>query len=165
MLGELVGKTYPQVERLAWRAALAVAPDAAERRRSKAEREHARVTVFREESGAVGLSGRDLPAAEGLSAHAKVVARAAQYEASAAFRGTSTSRLQALAYTDLLNGISATDRIAFAATAAANRPRAAGRMAATEIVTRRPQDGGGSGPSGGGRGPGDPQRPLRGCPR
>ncbi len=82
VLGELPGETYPQVERLAWRAALAVAPDAAERRRSKAEREHARVTVFREESGAVGLSGRDLPAAEGLSAHAKVVARAAEYEAS-----------------------------------------------------------------------------------
>ena len=60
LLGELAGKTYPQVERLAWRAALAVAPDAAERRRSTAEREHARVTVFREESGAVGLSGRDL---------------------------------------------------------------------------------------------------------
>ncbi len=33
--GELAGKTYPQVERLAWRAALAVAPDVAERRRSR----------------------------------------------------------------------------------------------------------------------------------
>ena len=35
ILGELPGKTYPQVERLAWRAALAVAPDAAERRRQR----------------------------------------------------------------------------------------------------------------------------------
>ena len=34
MLGELAGKTYFQVERLAWRAALAVAPDVAERRRA-----------------------------------------------------------------------------------------------------------------------------------
>ena len=58
ILSELAGKTYFQVERLAWRAALAVAPDVAERRRSRAERERARVTVFREESGAVGLSGR-----------------------------------------------------------------------------------------------------------
>jgi hypothetical protein len=56
VLGELTGKTYFQVERLAWRAALAVAPDVAQRRRSAAERERARVTVFREESGAVGLS-------------------------------------------------------------------------------------------------------------
>src|SRR5579862_6069223 len=75
--GELAGKTYPQVERLAWRAALAVAPDVAERRRSAAEREQARVTVFREDSGAVGLSGRDLPAAEALAGHANLVARAA----------------------------------------------------------------------------------------
>src|SRR6185437_14498852 len=75
ILPELAGKTYFQVERLAWRAALAVAPDVAERRRSRAERERARVTVFREESGAVGLSGRDLPAAQALSGHASVLAR------------------------------------------------------------------------------------------
>ena len=42
VLPEVAGKTYFQVERLAWRAALAVAPDAAERRRSAAERERAR---------------------------------------------------------------------------------------------------------------------------
>ena len=61
ILGDLPGKTWFQVERLAWRAALAVAPDIAERRRTDAERRRARVTVFREESGAAGLSGRDLP--------------------------------------------------------------------------------------------------------
>jgi hypothetical protein len=75
ILDELGGKTYPQVERLAWRAALAVAPDIVERRRTAAEKQ-ARVTAFREESGAVGLSGRDLPAAEALAGHASVVARA-----------------------------------------------------------------------------------------
>src|SRR3984957_8508230 len=121
VLGELAGKTYPQVEKLAWQGALAVAPDAAERRRTAAER-HARVTVFREDSGAVGLSGRDLPAAEALSGHATGVARARAYEASGAFPDESTGRLQALAYTDLLNGISARDRIAFARTAAAEPP-------------------------------------------
>jgi len=78
ILDELAGKTYFQVERLAWRAALAVAPDVAERRRTAAERERARVTVFREESGAVGLSGRDLPAAAALAGHANVVARGQQ---------------------------------------------------------------------------------------
>ena len=112
---ELDGKTYPQVERLAWRAALAVAPDVAERRRSTAERQ-ARVTVFREQAGTVGLSGRDLPAAEALAGHANVLARAAVYAASGAFPGQA-SRLQAQAYLDLLNGVPAADRIAFAAAA------------------------------------------------
>ena len=151
VLGELAGKTYPQVERLAGRAALAVAPDAAERRRATAEREHARVTVFREESGAVGLSGRDLPAAEALSGHANVVARAGEYEASGAFGGVSTGRLQALAYTDLLNGIRARDRIAFARTAAAESP--AGHPGEGDSGDDGPGtgDGGGTDPS---RGPG-----------
>ncbi|TVZ06744.1 HNH endonuclease [Trebonia kvetii] len=119
--GELEGKTYPQVERLAWRAALAVAPDAAERRRSRAERA-ARVTVFREQAGTVGMSGRDLPAAEALAGHANVAARAAVYAASGAFPGQDTSRLQAQAYLDLLGGVPAADRIAFAAAAAGAEP-------------------------------------------
>ena len=66
ILREVPGKTWFQVERLAWRAALAVAPDIAERRRSEAERKRARVTIFREESGAAGLSGRDPPGRPGL---------------------------------------------------------------------------------------------------
>jgi hypothetical protein len=76
------------------------------------------VTVFREESGAVGLSGRDLPAAQALAGHAHVVARAGLYEASGAFPGQATSSLQALAYLHLLNGVSAGDAIAFARAAA-----------------------------------------------
>ena len=115
ILGDLAGRTYPQVERLAWRAALAVAPDVAQRRRSKAERQ-ARVTMFREEAGTAGLSGRDLPAAEALAGHANVVARARVYEVSGAFPGQTASWLQAQAYLDLLNGVPAADRIAFAAT-------------------------------------------------
>jgi hypothetical protein len=127
ILHELAGKTYFQVERLAWRAALAVAPDVAERRRSRAERERARVTVFREESGAVGLSGRDLPAAQALSGHASVLARAGQYETSGAFPGQSASSLQALAYLHLLNGVTARDAIAFARAAAAEPPDSTGQ--------------------------------------
>ena len=121
ILGELAGKTYPQVERLAWRAALAVAPDIAERRRTAAEKQ-ARVTVFREDSGAVGLSGRDLPAAEALAGHANVLARAREYEASGALSGQPSNLLEALAYVDLLNGISAQERIAFTRSAAAEPP-------------------------------------------
>jgi hypothetical protein len=117
ILGDLAGKTWFQVERLAWRAALAVAPDIAERRRSEAERKRARVTIFREESGAAGLSGRDLPTDQALSGHANILTRASQYESSGAFPGQNSSSLQALAYLHLLNNISADDAIAFARTA------------------------------------------------
>src|SRR5579863_2394978 len=152
ILDELPGKTYPQVERLAWRAALAVAPDIAERRRTAAEK-HARVTVFREDSGAVGLSGRDLPAAEALAGHANVMARARQYQASGAFGGQPDSRLEAIAYLDLLNGVSAMERIAFAASAAAEPPAGPG-----------PDGEGGhgdgtNGPGGNGPGPDDRRGP------
>jgi hypothetical protein len=175
ILDELSGKTYPQVERLAWRAALAVAPDIAERRRTAAEK-HARVTVFREDSGAVGLSGRDLPAAEALAGHATVVARAREYEASGAFPGESNSRLEAMAYVDLLNGVSARDRIAFAASAATEPPGGSrpadgnddGPGADDGHGDDGPGDSGGGsgnsepGPSGGdGDGPDDPADPPR----
>jgi hypothetical protein len=126
ILSELAGKTYFQVERLAWRAALAVAPDVAERRRKDSERNRARVTVFREESGAVGLSGRDLPAAQALSGHANVLTRACQYETSGAFPGQTTSSLEALAYLHLLNGVTAADAIAFARTATVEPPDSTG---------------------------------------
>ena len=122
IVGELAGKTWFQVERLAWRAALAVAPDIAERRRAEAERKRARVTIFREESGAAGLSGRDLPTAEALSGHANILSRAREYEASGAFPGHNTSSLEALAYLHLLNNITVQDAIAFARTATATSP-------------------------------------------
>jgi len=149
ILDELAGKTYPQVERLAWRAALAVAPDIAERRRTAGER-RARVTVFREDSGTVGLSGRDLPAADALAGHANVLARAREYQASGLFDGQSASTLDALAYVDLLNGISLQERIAFT-------------RSATAAPSDTPSDHGhgnedGAGPGdgrGGGSGPGD----------
>ncbi len=68
------------------------------------------------------MSGRDLPAAGALSGHANVLARADAYEASGAFPGRSGSSLQALAYLDLLNGVSAQDRVAFARADAADPP-------------------------------------------
>jgi hypothetical protein len=138
ILDELPEKTYPQVDRLAWRAALAVAPGFAERRRAAGER-RARVTVFREDSGTVGLSGRDLPAAEALAGHANVLARAREYQASGLFGGQSASTLDALAYVDLLNGISVQERIAFTRSAIA-------------IPSDEPSD---DGDDDGGTGPGD----------
>ena len=157
IVADLAGKTYFQVQRLAWRAALAVAPDVAERRRVAAERERARVTVFREESGAVGLSGRDLPAAQALSGHASVVARAREYDASGAFPGQTTNSLQALAYLHLLNGVTAADAIAFARAAGAEPP---GDDDSGDQGDSGPRDEGGGGAGGpgscGGR-EGDPE--------
>src|SRR5262249_18148169 len=129
IVGELPGKTYPQVERLAWRAVLAVAPDAAARRPQAAARRGRGARVRGAGVGGSGGEGgpaarpaRALPAAEALAGHASVLARAAQYAASEAFPGQADSSLQALAYVDLLNGVSAQDRIAFAASAATQPP-------------------------------------------
>jgi len=113
ILPELPGKTYGQVKRLAEQAAVTVDPEAAARRREHAERENARVTMFREDSGAVAVSGRDLPVGQALSAHAHVCARAQQYKDSGAFPSdTGMDQFRSAAYLDLLNGKPAEARIA-----------------------------------------------------
>ena len=113
ILPELPGKTYGQVKRLAEQAAVTVDPEAAARRREHAERENARVTMFREDSGAAAVSGRDLPVDQALSAHAHVCARAQQYKDSGAFPDdTQMDQFRAAAYLDLLNGKPAEVRIA-----------------------------------------------------
>ena len=99
-------KTYTQVERIATAIAAAVDPGLAERRRKAAEKHRSRVTMFRERSGAAGLSGRDLPVDETLAAYANLDARARQYKDSGAFPGERLDRLRAAAYLDILNGIS-----------------------------------------------------------
>jgi hypothetical protein len=114
ILGQLAGKTYPQVLRLAEHAALTVDPGLAERRREQAQRKDARVTLFREQQGTAGLSGRDLPPDEALAAMASVNARAQDYEDSGAFGDTRMDVLRAYAYLDLLNGVSPGARIACA---------------------------------------------------
>jgi len=106
-------KTYTQVERLATAIAAEVDPELAERRRAAAEKHRARVTMFREQSGAAALSGRDLPTDQTLAAFAHVNARARQYKESGAFPDERMDRLRAQAYLDILNAISAEDRIAY----------------------------------------------------
>ncbi len=69
-----------------------------------------------------GLSGRDLPAAQALTGHASILARAERYQASGAFPDHTLSTLQALAYLHLLNDVTAHDAIAFARTATAQPP-------------------------------------------
>ena len=106
-------KTYTQIERIATAIAAAVDPGLAERRRQAAEKHRSRVAMFRELSGAAGLSGRDLPADQTLAAFAHLNARARQYQDSGAFPGERIDRLRATAYLDILNGFTADDRIAY----------------------------------------------------
>ena len=115
LLPELIApprKTYTQIERIATAIAAAVDPALAERRRKAAEKHRARVTMFREQSGAAALSGRDLPVDLTLAAYASLDARARLYKDSGAFPGERLDRLRATAYLDILNGVSPEDRIA-----------------------------------------------------
>src|SRR6202161_965361 len=112
--GQLAGKTYTQVLRLAEQAALTVDPDLAERRREHAQKNYARVSFFRESAGTAALSGRDLPPDEALAAMANVNVRAEEYKESEAFDDAPMDVLRAHAYLDLINGVSAAERIAIA---------------------------------------------------
>jgi hypothetical protein len=110
---DLPGKTYGQVQKLAVQAALTVDPESATRRREDAEQRKSRVEMFREESGAAALSGRDLPTDQTLAAHASVCARAQDYKDSGAFPDeTRMDQYRAAAYLDLLNGVTAQARLA-----------------------------------------------------
>jgi hypothetical protein len=112
ILADLPGKTYGQAVKLATQAAVTVDPASAAARREDAERNKCRVQLFREESGAAALSGRDLPTDQTLAAHASVCARAEEYKTSAAFpEDTRMDQYRAAAYLDLLNAISAAARI------------------------------------------------------
>ena len=113
IIPDLPGKTYGQAQRLAVQAAITVDPDSATRRRQHAEQDRCRVTMFREESGAAALSGRDLPTDQTLAAHASVCARAEEYKQSGGFPDdTRMDQFRVTAYLDLLNEIPAATRIA-----------------------------------------------------
>jgi hypothetical protein len=106
-------KTYTQVERLASAIAAEVDPGLAERQRKDAEKHRSRVQMFRERSGTAALSGRDLATDQTLAAYASIDARARVYRDSGAFPGERIDRLRATAFTDILSGISADERIAY----------------------------------------------------
>ena len=166
--------TYAQLERAATWAAVLVDPDAATRRREGAERENARVAMFRESSGAAGLSGRDLPTDQTLTANARVADRAAQYKDSGAFPGAQMDWLRAVAFLDLLNDITAGQRISFARAAAGQPAEEPGPDDPDGLGPDDPgldgpgPDEQGGGPAGrGGPGPGGPDAgapcPCREC--
>src|SRR5215472_15290085 len=96
--------------RLAAAAAAEVDPAAAQRRRERAEREDARVRLWREQAGTAALAGFGLPADAALSANANIACRARAYKR--ARLAGSMDQLRVLAYLDILNGVPAADRIA-----------------------------------------------------
>ena len=112
ILGQLAGKTHGQLIKLAAQAACTVDPEGAEKRRKAAERDEARVRLWREQSGTAALKGSGLPSDEALSAFASLGARAQDYQDSGAFPDARMDQLRALAYLDLLNGLASYDRIA-----------------------------------------------------
>jgi hypothetical protein len=112
ILADLPGKTYGQAVKLAVQAAVTVNPESATRRRQDAERNRSRVEMFREQSGAAALAGRELPTDQALAAQASVCARALAYQESGAFPdGTRMDQYRAAAYLDLLNGVTAAARV------------------------------------------------------
>jgi hypothetical protein len=164
---ELAGKTYGQVEKLAVQAAITVDPESATKRREDAERNRARIALRRDPSGAASLAGYDLPTDETLAAHASVCARAAQYKDSGVFTGVRMDQFRALAYLDILNGITAEGRIA-----CGQPPAGLGAPSDDDPDGSRPSDDGpdddgpddddpnddgpgGNGPGGGGKNPSD----------
>jgi hypothetical protein len=113
----LAGKTPGQIGKLAARAVVTVDPDGARKRREEAEREDARVRFWRERAGTTALAGYGLPTDAALQATANVNQRAEEYK-QAGLDGR-MDQLRVLGFLDILNGITASDRIARARAEAA----------------------------------------------
>src|SRR5215468_9400995 len=144
ILGELAGKTPGQVGALAAQAACTIDPDGARKRRERAERDEARVRLWREHGGAAALAGYGLPTDEALAARANVSARAQEYKTARVRPDARMDQLRVLAFLDLLNGVPAAARIARA------RAEAAAAHGDGESDSGRPAGRGGGGGSGGG---------------
>jgi hypothetical protein len=139
ILAELAGKTAMQAGRLAAAAAATVDPDGTQKRREYAEREDARVRLVRESSGACTLAGHGLPTDAALAADASIQARARTYKKAKIHPDARMDQLRVLAFCDILNGITAADRIAQARAAQA---RAAQAGAAADAEAEAGWDGG-----------------------
>ncbi len=155
ILDELAGKTPGQIQKLAAGAVVTVDPEGARKRREHAEREDARVRFWRENTGASALAAYGLPTDGALAANANINARAGQYKKAKISPGARMDQLRVLAFLDILNGISAADRIARAqaeATDAQHETTAGGGTAPD--TGGEPDDGGPEGGGGPGGGPG-----------
>jgi len=124
ILAELAGKTASQTGKLAAAATAAVDPDGTRKRREHAEREDARVRLIRDSTGACTLAGYGLPTDAALAADASIQARARLYKKAKIHPDARMDQLRVLAFCDILNAITATDRITQARAAPAGAAHA-----------------------------------------
>lgn len=106
--GRWKGATWSRINQLISRAVINADPEAAAKRRERAEREDARVRFFREEAGTCGLGGYALPADDAFLANQALCARARAYRAWG-IPGT-MEQLRVMAFIDLLAGRDARTR-------------------------------------------------------
>ena len=114
IVDQLADKTAAQVGKLAADAVIRVDPEGAEKRRERAERDDARVRIWRENTGASALAAYGLPTDAALAAHANINARALAYKKAKVIPGAKLDQLRVLAFTDILNDITLADRITLA---------------------------------------------------
>src|SRR6516225_5626401 len=126
VLADVAGKTPGQAGKLAALAVTTVDPEGTQKRREQAERDEARVRIWREHSGATAMAAYGLPADAALAANANIEQRAETYKKSGAFPGATMGQLRVLAFCDSINGITAGDRIAQAQAELADAPSADG---------------------------------------
>ena len=126
ILDQLAGKTPGQIGKMAPAAVLTVDPDGARKRREHAEREDARIRMWRENTGASAMAAYGLPTDAALSANANIDQRAKEYKKANIAPGARMDQLRVLAFCDILNGITLTDRIALAEAEAGSGDRGAG---------------------------------------
>jgi Domain of unknown function (DUF222) len=173
ILPELAGKTPGQLTRLAALAVATVDPEGARRRREHAEREDARVRLWREHTGASALAAYGLPTDAALSANANINQRAEEYKQAKICPDARMDQLRVLAFCDILNGISAAARIAqaqaeaqqqAAAQAQAEAPADPGSSGQADEESDPGNGNCGGGPTGSGNphGDGDPADPVGG---
>jgi hypothetical protein len=156
----LAGKTPGQIGKIAARAVVTVDPDGARKRREQAEKDDARVRFWRERAGTSALAAYGLPTDAALQANANIGQRAQEYK-KAGLEGT-MDQLRVLAYLDILNGTTASDRIAQAQDATPDGGSAADSSGGEDEPGDDPEDGdaGDDGPEDGGPGGGPDDRPA-----
>ncbi len=99
---QLAGKTPGQIAAMIARAVVKVDPDGARKRRERAQKEDARVGLWREHAGTAALAGFGLPPDEPLAADQHIQDKALEYKA-AGVDGT-LDQLRVRAFLDALNG-------------------------------------------------------------
>jgi len=110
-------KTWLALQRLVQSAVIEADPQGAERRRERAEREHARLRMWRENCGTFALQALGLPGDAALAVDARVEGRARAYKAAGI--SEPMDLLRVLALCDIVNEVTIARRVAWAQAAEA----------------------------------------------